>query len=58
MKPGIKTTEFYIALAVVVLGALPQVYDSSDIAQLGGLIAMALASAGYGFARSKAKEVV
>ena len=55
MKPGIKTTEFWLALGVVVLGAIASVYTDSDWAKVAGTAASALAAAGYGFARTAAK---
>lgn len=55
-KPGLKTSEFYMAMAVVILGAVASVYAEAEWAQAAGMIAAALASAGYGFARSKVKE--
>lgn len=56
MKPGHLTTEFYLALLVVILGAIAVEYDSSPLARIGGAVAAALASIGYGFSRAKAKE--
>lgn len=55
-KPGIKSTEFYMAMAVVLLGALASVYAEQEWAKAAGMVAAALASAGYGFARSKIKS--
>ncbi len=56
MKPGFATTEFYMALTVVILGAAASVFAESEVAQLGGQIAAALAAAGYGFTRASAKK--
>lgn len=58
MKPGIKTTEFWVALVVTTLGGAAVVFSNSPWAQLGGIVAAALASAGYSFSRgaTKAKE--
>ncbi len=55
-KPGLKTSEFYMAMAVVLLGALASVYADAEWAKAAGMVAAALASAGYGFARSKVKQ--
>ena len=55
-KPGWKTTEFWLAMVVVVLGALPQAFDAeSPWVKLGGILASALAAAGYGFSRGMVK---
>ena len=56
-KPGLKTTEFWLALAVLVLGAAASVYAESDLGRMAGMVAATLASAGYGFARSSVKKV-
>ncbi len=55
-KPGLKTSEFYMAMAVVLLGALASVYADAEWAKAAGMVAAALASAGYGFARSQVKK--
>lgn len=55
-KPGLATSEFYMALAVVLLGALASVYAEQEWAKAAGMVAAALASAGYGFARSQVKK--
>jgi len=55
MKAGIKTTEFWLAAAVAVMGAVAAVYADADWAKVAGAVAAALASAGYGFARSQVK---
>ena len=55
-KPGIKTTEFFIALLVVVLGGLPQAFPDGDPwVKMAGIIGAALTAAGYGFVRAKTK---
>lgn len=53
-KPGIKTTEFWLALVAV---ALIQFGLRSDAewAQIGSALGTALVAAGYGFARSNIK---
>lgn len=55
MKAGIKSTEFWLAAVVAVAGALAAVYSEAEWAQVAGLVAAALASAGYGFSRSQVK---
>lgn len=54
-KPGLLTTEFWMAITVIALGAIASQYAESPIAQMGGQLAAALAAAGYGFSRSKVK---
>ena len=56
MKAGIKTTEFWLAMGVALAGALATVYADAEWAKVAGYVSMALASAGYGFARSQAKR--
>lgn len=56
VKPGFKTTEFYVALAIIVLSALAAVFTNSELAKVGGMVAAALTSAGYGLARAHAKR--
>lgn len=56
MKPGIRTTEFWLALIVALLGAFASIYAEGDWAKVAGMVAAALASAGYGFARSSVKR--
>jgi len=55
-KPGVKTTEFWLALAVVVIGAVVAAYPQSPLAQVFGVVASALTAAGYGFARAQVKR--
>lgn len=55
-KPGLKTTEFWLALVVTVGGAVASVYAETEIGRVDGIVAATLASAGYGFARSSAKN--
>jgi hypothetical protein len=55
MKAGIKSTEFWLAMVVAIAGALATVYAESEWAQVAGMVAAALASAGYGFSRSQTK---
>lgn len=56
MKPGIKSTEFWLALIVTVLGAVATVYAEAEWAKVGGIVAAALSSAGYSFARAQVKR--
>lgn len=55
MRSGIKTSEFWIALAVTVMGAVAAAYSENQLAQIAGMVAAALASAGYGFSRANTK---
>jgi hypothetical protein len=55
MKAGIKTTEFWLAMVVTLAGAFATVYADAEWAKVAGMIAAALASAGYGFSRSQSK---
>lgn len=55
MKAGIKTTEFWLAMVVALAGALAAVYADAEWAKVAGMVAAALASAGYGFARAQTK---
>lgn len=57
MKSGIKTTEFWMALVVTVAGVVASVYSTQPWAQALGLVASALASAGYGLSRASVKKV-
>lgn len=54
-RPGIKTTEFWLALAVALGGLLAAHYAEKDWAQIAGLVAAALASMGYGYSRKGVK---
>lgn len=58
MKAGIKSTEFWLAMVVALAGALATVYAEAQWAQVAGMIAAALATAGYGFSRAKVKVAV
>lgn len=55
-RPGIRTTEFWLALAVAVLGGLASVYAEHEWAKVAGIIAAALASLGYGICRATVKR--
>jgi len=58
MKPGYKTTEFYLTILSIVCGLLMSsglIMDGGTAHQIIGILAAALASAGYGLARGLAK---
>lgn len=55
-KPGLATTEFWLALIVTVVGAIAGVYADTDVGRVAGLVAATLAAAGYGFSRSNVKR--
>jgi len=58
-KAGYKTTEFWLAMAAVVVGLLLEsgvVTGDGFLPQGLGLIASALASLGYSYSRAKIKE--
>lgn len=54
-KPGIKTTEFWFTLFVIVGGPLAIQFGDEKWAQAVGVAAAALASAGYASSRGKVK---
>lgn len=59
MKPGFKTTEFWISVAVTVVSLLVAsgaFAEESGVGKVLALIAAALASAGYSAARAVAKK--
>lgn len=58
MKSGIRTTEFWLAVSVAVMGALAAVYAEEEWARVAGIVAAALSSAGYGLARAQVKSGV
>lgn len=55
-RPGIRTTEFWLALIVTALGAVASVYAEADWAKVAGIVAAALSSAGYSFSRAQVKK--
>lgn len=58
MKSGYKTTEFWLSVAAMVVSMLLAsgvVADGSALASGLGLVASALAAAGYSWSRGKAK---
>ena len=56
MKSGWKTTEFWLALVVTVGGSLATYYSEAEWAKVVGIVAAALASAGYGLSRASVKK--
>lgn len=57
-KPGYKTTEFYLSLASVLIGALLAsgvLGEGTEYERIGGMILSLLASAGYGMGRTMLK---
>jgi len=57
MKPGILTTEFWLALLVALGGLFAANYADQQWAQIAGMVAAALASLGYGQARAQVKKM-
>lgn len=57
MKPGYKTTEFYLTVAATIVGLLMAsgAFESGAVAQGLGVVASALAAMGYSYSRAKAK---
>lgn len=57
MKSGWKSTEFWISLAVAVLGSLlaSGVLGEGDAARIAGAVLAGLAAAGYSASRGRAK---
>lgn len=55
-KPGLKTTEFWLALIVTAGVAVATVFEDEPWARIVGLVAAALTSAGYGLSRAIAKS--
>lgn len=56
VKPGLRTSEFWLALVVTIFGAASSVFSHNQWAQLAGIVAAAMASAGYGWSRGTAKR--
>lgn len=59
LKPGYKTTEFWLAVAAAVVGLLLEsgiINGTAFLSEGLGLLAAALASLGYSYSRGKAKE--
>ena len=55
-RPGLKTTEFWLALIVTLGGAVAGVYAEAQWAQVAGMLTSALVVAGYGFSRANVKR--
>lgn len=55
-KPGLKTTEFWLALLVTASGIAATVWSSKPWAQALGMFSSALTAAGYAFARAHVKK--
>ena len=62
-KPGYKTTEFWLSLAAMLIGALlasgildPADPTSAKVLQLVGMISSMLTALGYGVTRTMAKK--
>jgi hypothetical protein len=55
-RPGIMTTEFWLALAVAVMGGLAAAFSDREWAKVAGVIAAAISSVGYGVARAQVKS--
>lgn len=56
VRPGIQTSEFWLALVATVAGGLSAAYATEPWAAAVGVVASALASMGYGFARASVKK--
>ncbi len=56
VKPGIGTTEFWLAVVVTIIGSISAVYSSTQWGQVAGMVCATLASAGYGFSRTVLKK--
>ncbi len=57
IRPGLRTSEFWLAFIVTFAGAVAAVYAEAQWAQVAGLLSSALTAAGYAFARAKVKLV-
>lgn len=57
IKEGIKTTEFWLSLLVVIIGAVlaSGLLGDHIIGKVAGAVQMVLASLGYGASRAKTK---
>ena len=56
VKPGIQTTEFWLAFLVAVLGGLATIYAEADWAKIAGIVSATLVSLGYGNNRALVKR--
>jgi len=57
VKPGIATTEFWLAMAVALMGGLAVAFVDSPWAKVAGVVSAALSSLGYGYQRTALKAV-
>lgn len=55
-RAGNQTTEFWLSLAAIVLGALAAVFSSNPYAQVGGIVAASLSAGVYSHGRAKIKS--
>lgn len=58
VKPGYKTTEFWLSTVAVIVGlvmASGAIVEGSQAAQIAGFIASALAAMGYSYSRGNTK---
>lgn len=61
VKPGFKTTEFWMSMVAMIAGAVMAsgaFGDESSVMKVAGIAAMVLSAAGYTVARGAAKKVV
>jgi len=56
VKPGIRSTEFWLALVATILVSLAGVYTEAEWAKVAGIIGAALVSAGYSLSRAQVKR--
>lgn len=56
IKPGIKSTEFWVALTVALMGVLAAAFSEETWARIVGIIAAALTSVGYSVSRAVVKR--
>jgi len=59
MKPGYRTSEFWLSLAAAVVGLLMMsgvLGAGTQMEQIAGMAAQVLATMGYSFSRGKAKS--
>lgn len=55
-RPGIRTTEFWLALIVAIGGMAAATWSTNPVAQVAGMISAALSSMGYGISRASSKK--
>ena len=56
VKPGIQSTEFWMAMFVVLAGTLASVYTDQQWAKVAGTLSATLMAMGYGFQRMRVKQ--